>query len=213
MWSMAIIKIRLLLMDETPLLIESICIQDQKIQLLQYHNARANKSRSELYGISENINFNKIIDVNQATSKLVKCRIVYGLEIDSISYQPYEMKEINSLKTISIDPNWRYNHKFLDRNQLDRYYRQRGKSDDILMIQNGLVKDTYYGNVAFLKEGKWYTPAYPLLDGTRRSSLLDQGFISPRQIKREEIPSFGAIRIFNAMINFGEIEFSVDSIE
>jgi 4-amino-4-deoxychorismate lyase len=200
-------------MDNRPLLIESICIKDQKIQLLEYHNQRANDARCELYNIGELLNFNNIIDVKEAKSPIVKCRIVYGESIKSIEYQPYKLKPIDSLKIIEIDDGWDYKYKYLDRSKLDHYFNQRGKADDMIMIRKGFVTDSYYGNVAFLKKDIWYTPAHPLLKGTRRARLIDNAQIVERKIPRNEILSYNSIRIFNAMIPFGQIEISINSID
>lgn len=199
-------------MNSPPLLIESICIKDQQIQLLEYHNQRANLARSVFYEKVEILDFGKVIDVAKAKESIVKCRIVYGHKIESITYQPYELRPIRSLKVIEIDDTWNYDHKYLDRGQLDVYFSQRGKADDMIMIQNGLVTDSYYGNLAFLKNGIWFTPKKPLLNGTKRAILIDKEQIIEQQITKEEITSFESVRIFNAMIEFGQIELPVDAI-
>jgi 4-amino-4-deoxychorismate lyase len=147
-------------MDNRPLLIESICIKDQNIQLLNYHNSRANDARRALYNCLDILDFKKNIDVNQAKDSIVKCRIIYGENIKSIEYQPYSLRPISSLKIIDIDNEWDYNHKYFDRSKLDHYFSQRGTADDMIMIQNGFVTDSYYGNFAFLKMGTWYTPEH-----------------------------------------------------
>lgn len=198
-------------MDSRPLLIESICIKDQVIQLLDYHNRRANLARLELFKRTDTLDFSTVIDVSEAKDKIVKCRIVYGDKVESIEYQPYELKAIRRLKVIEIDDTYNYDYKYLDRGQLDAYFSQRGGADDMIMIQNGLVTDSYYGNLAFLKCGTWYTPEKPLLKGTKRARLLDKKQMVAAQIKKEEISTYDSVRIFNAMIEFGEIEISIDS--
>ena len=150
--------------------------------------------------------------LNEAPSTLVKCRIVFGEKIESIEYQPYVLRPIDSLKIIDIDSDLDYKYKYLDRSRLDHYFDQRGTADDMIMIQNGFVTDSYYGNLAFLKNGVWYTPERPLLKGTRRSSLLVENQIEAKQIKKEEISSYEAVRIFNAMIQFGQVEISMSSV-
>ncbi len=200
-------------MDNHPLLIESICIKDQKIQLLDYHNQRANDARCELFNTDELLDFNNVIDINEAKGTIVKCRIVYGENIKSIEYQPYKLKPIDSLKIIEIDDDWDYKYKYFDRNKLNHYFSQRGTADDMIMIQKGFVTDSYYGNFAFLKNGIWYTPEHPLLKGIRRASLIEKGQIVERQVPRAKIQSYEAIRIFNAMIEFGQIEISINSID
>lgn len=198
----------LLSMDNRPLLIESICIKDQEIQLLDYHNQRANDARFELFNIEDSLDFKDVIDVNEAKEAIVKCRIVYGEKIESIEYQPYNLRAIKSLSIVDIDEQWNYNYKYLNRTKLDFYFNQRGEADDIVMVQNGYVKDSYYGNLAFLKKGVWYTPKQPLLKGTRRASLIEKAVVLESQILKEEIQSYESVRVFNAMIEFGQIEMS-----
>ena len=199
-------------MDNRPLLIESICIKDQKIQLLEYHNQRANDARCELFSIEESLDFNNVVDINEAKGEIVKCRIVYGEKVESIEYKPYKLRPIDSLKVIDIDDEWNYKHKYLNRRQLDFYFSQRGEADDMIMVQKGFVKDSYYGNFAFLKNGIWYTPEHPLLKGTRRANLIDKQQLVERKITKAEIQSYESVRIFNAMVEFGQIEISITSI-
>lgn len=199
-------------MDNRPLLIESICIKHQKIQLLDYHNTRANDSRCELFNCTDLLDFSNVIDISEAKGTIVKCRIVYGEKINSIEYNPYKTRPIKSLKIIEIDDDLNYHYKYLDRANLDFYFSQRGEADDMIMIQNGFVTDSYYGNLAFLKKGSWYTPKHPLLKGTRRASLIDKEQIIEKQISKSEIQSYKSVRIFNAMIEFGQIEISIASI-
>lgn len=52
----------------------------------------------------------------------------------------------------------------------------------------------------------------PLLAGTKRASLLDKGEIVADDIRPDDLPVYSRIRLFNAMIEFGEIEFPVDRI-
>ena len=59
----------------------------------------------------------------------------------------------------------------------------------------------------------WYTPEAPLLKGTKRQQLLDQGMIYLDDIKYRDLQDFGSIRLFNAMIEFGEIEIPVSVIQ
>jgi 4-amino-4-deoxychorismate lyase len=200
-------------MDDLPLLIESICIKDQKIQLLDYHNQRANDARYELYKIKKLLDFNNVIDTNEAKCSVVKCRIVYGNNIKSVEYQAYKLRPINSLTIVNIDELWSYKYKYLNRTKLDFYFSQRGEADDIIMVQNGYVKDSYYGNLAFLKNGIWYTPEQPLLKGTRRASLIENKIVIETQILEEELQSYESVRMFNAMIEFGQIETSIGSVE
>jgi 4-amino-4-deoxychorismate lyase len=80
------------------------------------------------------------------------------------------------------------------------------------MIKNGFLTDTSYGNIALLRNQKWYTPITPMLKGTRRASLLHRKRIIPKPISFNEIHHYSHLSIFNAMIPFGEIIIPVKSI-
>jgi len=199
-------------MDNTPLFIETICIKNQKIQLIDYHNDRTNKCISTVFNNEIDIDLNKFIDINKATFDLVKCRIIYSNKIESIEYHPYSIRPILTLQTVDINAKYTYNYKSLDRSRLEYYFGLKGKSDDIIMIQNGRVTDSYYANLAFLKDSVWYTPSQPLLEGTKRAYLLDQGKIIEKEILKEDIIEYEKVMLFNAMIDFGEVEISVSEI-
>ncbi len=199
-------------MDKLPLFIESICIKNQKIQLLDYHNTRANNCISAHFKNSNRIDLTNYIDPNKTTDNLVKCRIVYNNEVQSVEYQPYSIRPIRSLQVVDIDPDYSYKYKSIDRERLVKYFNQRKTSDDIIMARNGYITDSYYANLAFLKEGIWYTPNQPLLEGTRRAYLLDKGEIVERQISKDDISVYEKVRLFNAMIEFGQLEVSISEI-
>jgi len=95
---------------------------------------------------------------------------------------------------------------------LKKLYELRRGADDILIIKTGMVTDTYYGNVAFEKDGIWHTPQLPLLHGTQRQYLLDEGKIKERLITEDDLPNYGHVRVFNAMIEFGEVELGMSEV-
>ena len=59
----------------------------------------------------------------------------------------------------------------------------------------------------------WYTPAQPLLKGTRRAALLDAGILTEQDIPALKIREYQKIRLFNAMLPFGKIELPCTHIE
>ena len=54
---------------------------------------------------------------------------------------------------------------------------------------------------------------YPLLKGTRRAQLLLEGCVTERDILVEELEKYSRIRLFNAMIDFGEIELELGQVK
>ena len=181
--------------------------------------AKSRPSRSRFYGFLNCRQANVIRKLTEAENKnridlkgLVKCRIIYSKQIEKIEFIPYQLPIIRSLKII-VDDQIEYNHKYLDRNQLDHLYRQRGDCDDILIVKNGLITDTLFANTVFYDGEDWLTPAKPLLKGTQRARLLEKGIIETADIRAEALKSFEKVRLINAMIRFeDEFEMEVGSL-
>ena len=68
------------------------------------------------------------------------------------------------------------------------------------------MTDSYYANLAFNKNGLWYTPKSPLLLGTQRAKLIEQGKLIEMHITVNDVRSFEYFKIFNAMTEWGMCE-------
>ena len=75
-----------------------------------------------------------------------------------------------------------------------------------------MLTDTSIANIALYKEGKWFTPKYPLLKGTRRAGLLAEGIIEEDIVMADSLHKYEKIRLFNAMISFGEVEMDIKNV-
>ncbi len=143
---------------------------------------------------------------------IYKCRVLYRETIERIELRAYQLRPISTIKLVyhdTID----YSYKYEDRSMLSQLYGQRGDADDILIIKNGLVTDSYYANVAFRKDdGEWISPVTPLLKGTKRQLLIDSGLIRSKVISVEEIPQFTEVSLFNSMIELGEIRVPIQEL-
>jgi 4-amino-4-deoxychorismate lyase len=155
---------------------------------------------------------NKISIPENCSSGIFKVRVLYGQTIEKIEIEPYIFRTIQSLKVVhheSID----YHLKFTDRQILQELFSQRGDCDDIIIIKNGFVTDSFAGNLLFFDGENWVTPTTPLLRGTKRQFLIDQGIISEKEIREEDIRSYQKIGIINAMIDFEEMpEVAIDQV-
>ena len=193
-------------------LIESIKILANKIYRLEQHQKRMAYSLRALFNSEARLDFSDIQDeVSSLDRGLYKLRIVYTPYYFKYELLPYKIKTIKSLRCVSTR-SLDYPFKYEERVGLDKLYAQRSGADDILILKSGMITDTYYGNVAFLKEGVWYTPQLPLLHGTQRQELLDKGVIIEKPLTKDDIPRYERLRIFNAMIEFGEVELGVGMI-
>ncbi|HJW30290.1 MAG TPA: aminotransferase class IV, partial [Saprospiraceae bacterium] len=95
---------------------------------------------------------------------------------------------------------------YADRKIIEDLFSKKGEADDILMTRSGWIMDTSIANIAFRKGERWYTPAQPLLAGTTWKRLISERLLIPRPIHQDEISSFEAFKIFNAMNGWGEVE-------
>jgi 4-amino-4-deoxychorismate lyase len=88
----------------------------------------------------------------------------------------------------------------------------RGNYDDIIMLNNGLLSDAWYSNIALWDGINWCTPTLPIIYGTQRAALLQSAKIIEKDISKEDLCIYSRIRLFNAMIEFGEIELDINSL-
>jgi len=184
--------------DTSTLLLETIKIEDGEVFNLSYHQARCDESRKALFHSTDRLDLSSLI---QAPPKgLYRCRILYDEKIHSVEYIPYSPKEIHRLKIVSSD--LEYEHKYANRDTLNKLLQAQPDTDDILIEKEGYLTDTSIANIAFYDGKQWFTPEKPLLKGTMRAKLLDEGFLHTRKIKKEEISDYTHVALMNAMIGF-----------
>jgi 4-amino-4-deoxychorismate lyase len=123
----------------------------------------------------------------------------------SLSYHKYYKRKVEKVKLIEA-PDILYDKKYADRSGLEYLFEQKQHCDDVLIVQAGLVTDTTIANVAFLQEGKWYTPKKPLLQGTTRERLLRESRLFERDIAYDTLKNYEAMALMNAMIEFDIIK-------
>lgn len=194
------------------LFIETICIEDGKISNLPRHQQRVDATRRRFFGQLPQMNLEEHIRNTGCGNGRIRCRVTYGTDIENIEYFPYNIRNVETLKPVECD-SIEYSYKYADRSSLDALFAGRGEADDILIVRNGLLTDTSIANIALWNGRQWHTPASPLLKGTRRAELLDNGILTEHDIPVEKIWTYRKIRLFNAMLHFGEIELSCTDIQ
>ncbi len=130
--------------------------------------------------------------------------MLYDREIQSIEYIPYRPKEIQKI-ALAEHP-VEYAFKYADRKVFDQILASSPGCDDVLIVRDGLLRDTTIANIAFLENGRWITPLKPLLEGTTRQRLIDEGFLTPKNIHQENIGQYDGFALMNAMIGFKIID-------
>lgn len=191
--------------------VETIRVSEGVAHNLNYHQARMNATASHFF---PNVAFPPLEKVADRFHPhgLNKLRVVYGrYGIECAECKPYSVGDIRSLKIVDgggID----YSYKSTDRSQLDSLKSLCDGCDDVVIIRHGLVTDTSFTNIAIFDGNSWLTPEHPLLKGTRRASLLDMGKVAEASVTVCDLLSAKRIRLFNSMIEFGDIELDAASI-
>ncbi|MDM5263906.1 aminotransferase class IV family protein [Sulfurovum sp. XTW-4] len=184
--------------SKTPLLLETIRIEEGKIHNLGYHQQRCDKSRQLLFNSHDILDLSSYIDAPK--SGLYRCRILYAEHLHSIEYIPYTPKEIQSLRIVSSEIE--YSLKYANRDALNALLESNKDVDEVIIEKKGYLTDTTISNIAFLDGEQWITPAKPLLEGTMRAKLIDEGFLHPKQITKEDLKNYSQVALMNAMIGF-----------
>lgn len=192
--------------------IEAIAWRDGKAERLIYHQKRVEEAFRVLFPDKQPFMLKELLQsVDGPGTGLYKLRLEYGVEPGIMEFQEYRMRNVSSLQLVGIDHEPMY-YKATERDYIDRAFSKRGLCDDVLMVRDGLLTDSSYANIALFDGKKWLSPRIPLLYGTRRAYLVDHGQIEPADIKADDLVQFQRIRLFNAMIGFGEIELPVSAI-
>lgn len=184
-------------------LIETIKIYNGQADNISWHNQRFNETRFDLFGIHIPTDLEKLIHVPEEFMRgEVKCRISYWEEIDRIEFETYIFHPVSSLKLVS-DDFILYEYKYLDRSDINRLYSQKGDMDDILIVKNGLIRESSYSNVVLWDGKEFFTPASPLLKGTKRAKYISEGKIKERSIPVDDIGRYKELHLINAFLDLG----------
>jgi 4-amino-4-deoxychorismate lyase len=179
---------------------------------LHYHQARMNDSRAALFSNCGIIELEKAILVPDYAQKGVfKCRVIYGTNIERIELVPYSIPRITRMKLVFTDT-IEYSRKFLDRSELGRLFDARFGADDIIIVKRGYCTDASFSNIALFDGVRWYTPGRPLLPGTKRQKLLDEGIITEAEIAPSDLKLFQRLSCINAMLDLDEVSVPVSAI-
>ena len=188
--------------------IETIQIEDGQIYNLDYHTERFNRTRAVFWKDSVPLDLREYISP-PVLNGIHKCRIVYGKEVEEVTYAPYQMRKVASLHLIESDT-INYTYKSTHREELNALYAQRGMADDILIVKDGYLTDTSIANIALYEGYTWFTPAHPLLRGTKRAELLNKQFIVEKDIAQVHLNDYSHIMLFNAMIDWERIVLPIN---
>jgi 4-amino-4-deoxychorismate lyase len=185
--------------------LETLRAENGHIDHLSYHQARVNRSLEE-------IGFLPLYDlaslITPPSEGIYRCRFLYSAEGYEVTFHPYTPRAISSLKILYADT-LDYHLKYSDRAALDDLFSQRGECSDVLIVKNGYLTDTTIANIALFIDGRWLTPDIPLLNGTTRARLIDEGFLTPKPLRIKDLAKATKIALMNAMMGFIEVESGI----
>ncbi len=180
------------------LLLETIKIEEGVVANLPYHQDRCDQSRQTLFKSTNKLDLASIIQPPQ--TGLYRCRILYADALHSIEYLPYVPKEIHSLKIVPSEIDYAF--KYANREELTALLDAHQEVDEVIIEKDGCLTDTTIANIAFYDGKQWFTPENPLLKGTMRAKLIDEGFLQTKEIKKEDLTNYTQVALINAMIGF-----------
>lgn len=184
------------------LLFETIRCENGVAAHLDYHQKRLNAS-VQCLGSTTLFDLRRLI--TPPKEGVHRCRFIFDENAYAIEFHPYTPRKISSLQLV-FDETIHYPLKYTHRDNLNLLFDKRQKCDDVLIVKNGLLKDTTIANIALYIEDQWLTPQTPLLYGTTRARLIDEGLLTPALLTPNDIADAQKIAIMNAMVGFVEIE-------
>lgn len=192
--------------------IETIRIEGGKIWNLPYHQKRLNRTMAHFWPEANIIDLKEALKDAPLTEEETKARVVYDKDgVRDVSFAAYHPLNIHSLKLVTCN-DINYDYKSADRSHLQKLKEQRGDCDEIIIVRNGLLTDTSYSNIALFDGEHWYTPKHPLLKGTMRQSLIDQGILQECVLRPEDLNRFTKVSLINAMMPLGFLEVGIKDV-
>ncbi len=197
--------------------VETIKIKDGEPQHLAYHQARMERTIWHFFPHLSDAaipSLQELITPGESEKAgIFKARVVYDAkgDMEAVEYAPYTMREMHSLQVVE-DDTIDYTYKSCDRSQLSQLAAKKGTCDEVIIIKNDLITDTSFTNLAIYDGKDWLTPKHPLLLGTKRAYLLDQGIIKEADITLDDLKKAQKTSLFNAMIEFGDREIDIQDV-
>ncbi|MDF1574332.1 MAG: aminotransferase class IV [Bacteroidales bacterium] len=193
--------------------IETIQLSQGTLMNLEFHQERFERTRTEALGLKVHPRLAEVLQVPRGLEQnTYKCRVIYEKEVLRIEYEAYHPHLVRSLRMVHSD-SIQYPYKYENRSALEKLFRQRRDCDDILIVKNECITDSFYANVVFWDGKRWATSDTPLLPGTMRASLIKSGLIVESRITRGDLSGYRKLKLINAMNDLeNAVEIPIDSI-
>ena len=182
---------------------ETIRYVNGVLENVSYHQPRINRTLRALGGNTP-IQLDKIQLLHDFEKDIVyKIKCLYNLEgAYHIEKAVYHKKTI---QTVSIHQaaQEEYQYKYTNRNWLNDALKNAG-TDEMIIVQNNMIKDGNYANLVFFNGSEWHTPLHPLLLGTHRARLIDENKIIEKNITLSDLANYTILKYINAMMLWEE---------
>ena len=119
---------------------------------------------------------------------------------DPLNIFSTKKKISQKLKVLPSDIDYAY--KYANRETFSKLLQEYSAYDEIIIEKEGYLTDTTISNIALYDGEKWFTPSKPLLKGTMRAKLLDEGFLHKKETRKEDLKNYSQIALMNSMIGF-----------
>jgi 4-amino-4-deoxychorismate lyase len=174
---------------------ETIQIKDYEPLHVSFHNERFWLTCKEYLKLDCQVDLSSLIKSPMANCR---CKIAYdGINFE-VDYAPIpQNRKFEQFRIVEAPLDYPY--KFSDRVWLDAL---REGFDDAILVKNGLLLDTTIANIALKIENRWLTPQVPLLKGTTRARLLQEGKLALSSLHVKDLARAQKVAIMNALIGF-----------
>jgi 4-amino-4-deoxychorismate lyase len=127
---------------------------------------------------------------------IYRLRLTYTEDPQTLEVLPYEAQNVQKMKLVDsgeID----YGFKWADRDFFKTILEAHPEADEVIFHKDGIIQDCTIANLAFLKEGIWYTPEAPMHWGTTRARLLVEDEVEETDILVSELDQYERICLIN----------------
>lgn len=177
--------------------LETICISNGQAQHVDYHQMRVNETFDAFFPEWEPFDVQEEIEkIELPKEGIHRLRITYNEDPQSIEVLPYVPKSVKTFALVDsgeID----YGFKWAERGFFQSILDAHPEADEVIFHKNGIIQDCTFANLAFLKEGIWYTPEAPMHWGTTRARLLVEDQVEETDILVDELDQYERICLIN----------------